>query len=93
MLIHATSYIDPSIAIKERLPENIKAYISELEYFDKHDPDLYLNRVDDLWVLAKNAYADGKISKRTWDLIEAKYIIYSNKVFAEEERNSENNYI
>lgn len=87
MTTHTRSYIDPNITITERLPENIKAYIRELEDLDKNDPDLYLTRVDDIWVLAKNAYADGQISKQTWDLIEAKYILYSDMVFSEELKN------
>lgn len=90
-MTHTKSYISPDIAITERLPENINAYLRELTFLDQNDPDLFLNRVDDLWVLAKNAYAEGQISKRTFDQLDEKYIAYSNQIFLEEWQNEHKN--
>lgn len=83
-MAHTKSYISPNVIITEHLPENINAYIQELTFLDHNDPDLFLNRVDDLWVLAKNAYAEGQISKQTFDKLDEKYIAYSNQIFLEE---------
>jgi hypothetical protein len=91
LMAHTKSYISPNVIITEHLPENINAYIQELTFLDQTDPDLFLNRVDDLWVLAKNAYAEGQISKQTFDQLDEKYIAYSNQIFIEELQNEHKN--
>ena len=90
-MAHTKSYGSPNVIITEHLPENINAYIQELTFLDQNDPDLFLNRVDDLWVLAKNAYAEGQISKQTFDQLDEKYIAYSNQIFLEELQNEHKN--
>ena len=85
MFKHVESYIDTNIFIDEKLPENVLAIIREMESYDKHCPELYFDRVDDIDVIAKNAYTDGLISKYTWEKIEKKYIFHAISVANKED--------
>lgn len=84
--MHTESYIDDSITISEHLPSNLRWMITELEQFDKEGrAGAYLTRAEDLDVGAKNAYAEGDISKKTWNALVQKYFIHANRVMDEED--------
>lgn len=80
------SYIDHSITITETLPEPIQYIIRELGKYDAEGSDLYFSRTDDLWTVAKNSYAEGDISRDTWDRLTQKYVTHANAVVEEDER-------
>ena len=67
---HTESYIDQTIETPENIPKNIKALLQELHKWDESDQDgadvFYYDRLDDLWVNAKNAVAAGVMSKKDW---------------------------
>ena len=79
------SYIDPNIVITESLPKNLLWLIDRVEKSDKENKLAYFDCVDDLDINAKNAYAAGCISKKTWDLLMQKYYVYALEIEAEEE--------
>lgn len=89
--VHSNSYINNAIQIVEPLPNNIVFMIRDLEYYDRNDPELYFNHTDDLWVNAKNAFAAGVISRKTWDLITEKYIRHALKIAEKEDNERKNN--
>lgn len=69
MAKHTESYIDSSIETPENLPLNILATLKILEEFDKRQDAVavvYFDKLDDLWVLAKNAIAANVMAKTDW---------------------------
>ncbi|MBO4704849.1 MAG: hypothetical protein J5647_03830 [Spirochaetaceae bacterium] len=88
---HTESYIDQTIETPENIPKNIKALLQELHKWDESDQDgadvFYYDRLDDLWVNAKNAVAAGVMSKKDWKIIEQKYWTHADIVMQKEENN------
>lgn len=83
---HMESYIDQSIVITEQLPKNLQCIIEEMTRGDNAENWwMYFDRMDDLDVNAKNAYAAGMISKETWRLLYAKYISHALAIAEEED--------
>ncbi|MCR4714283.1 MAG: hypothetical protein K5751_07880 [Treponemataceae bacterium] len=88
---HTESYIDNTIETPENIPKNIKALLQELHKWDESGQEgadvFYYDRLDDLWVNAKNAVAAGVMSKKDWKTIEQKYWIHADIVMQKEDNN------
>lgn len=86
---HIESYVDSSIKLPQNLPVNILAILEMLEETDKKSsaPILYFDRLDDLWVIAKNSMADNFLSKENWNIIVKKYWIHANAIWEKEKEN------
>lgn len=81
------SYIDNTIETPKDLPKNILWFLKILEDHDNGRKEnyelhsvLYFDRLDDLWVNAKNAIAAGVMSQKSWETIEQKYWTHAEYV-------------
>lgn len=77
---HAESYIDNTIQTPQNLPSNIMVLLDMLSVYDKERNSIcYFDRLDDLWINAKNAIAAGVMSKKDWNILEQKYWIHAEQ--------------
>ncbi len=82
---HTESYIDSSVKTPENLPSNIVALLDILSDCDrKGEWWSYFDRLDDLWVNAKNAVAAGVMPKESWEILEKKYWLHADLVYDKE---------
>ncbi len=83
---HTESYIDHSIQTPKDAPSNILCLLEDLDEYDRNGMDVaYYDRLDDLWVNAKNAIAAGVMSRTSWKIIEQKYWIHADEVMRRED--------
>lgn len=88
--MHKESYIDKSINDPSEIPSYVQDSLNCLIQYDKEGRWwMYDAELDNLWVLAKNAIADGNMSKATWKIIYKKYWEHEDKI-REGERTNEN---
>ena len=84
---HKESYIDKSIETPGRLPTNVLGILRMLSECDEKGQDvLYYDRLNDLWVICKNAMAAGAMSKKDWETIKEKYWVHADIISAKEEK-------
>ena len=67
--------INDEIKIDFKVPRSIVHQIQELEKLDSEKNLLYFDYCDHLDILAKNAYAEGMITKKEWDTLLMRYDI------------------
>lgn len=85
---HTTSYINSMIETPTNLPKNILGILGMLADYDNEGNNiLYFDRLDDLWVNAKNAIAAGVMSKRDWIILEEKYWLHAEMIYSKEKEN------
>ena len=79
------SYIDDSIKDPDGLPSNVQGILDDLRQYDKEGNGIgYTDRLDDLWVIVKNAMASNAMSQWAWDVIVQKYWTHSDIVYKKE---------
>ena len=79
---HTESYIDNSIKDPEHLPSNVQGILDDLRKYDKEGNGIgYTDRLDDLWVIVKNAMASNAMSQWAWDVIVQKYWTHADKIY------------
>ena len=69
------NWVNDEINIDFKVPKSIEHQIEELERLDEEKNILYFDYCDHLDVLAKNAYAEGMITKKEWDALVMRYDI------------------
>lgn len=84
MKAHTESYIDKTVEITESVPSNVAAILETLEEYDKKNPVCYFDRLDDLWVIAKNCMAAKVMSKKCWEQVQQKYWFHAEDVMSKE---------
>ena len=71
------NFVNTDVKIdKSKLPEVLKEAVERAEQADKENDLLnYTNYGDNIDVVAKNCYADGAISQKTWDDLIRRYVL------------------
>lgn len=73
-MAHIEPYVDPKIERPKDLPSFVTDVLDHLEQLDlEGNWAVYDAELDNLWVIAKNAMADGMMTKKDWKTVYLKY--------------------